>query len=130
MSGRRTSSDVEWKELKDRVRSRDKNVCRLVRVISIKDMLILKKNAPSYMLSNLDPAHILPVGAHPAYCYLDDNVVMLNHYSHSNLDDMKSPIDGHSISREERDNWWKLIVGEKQLQNLKVAIANLSNKEE
>ena len=118
MTGRRTSSDEKWKEVKDKVRIRDKNICRLKRIVSIKEMMILKKNAPPHMLMQLDPAHVFPVGAHPDYCYLTNNLVMLNHYSHSNLDNMCSPLDGHAISREERDNWWKRIVGEKQMKDL------------
>ena len=118
MTGRRTSADEQWKEVKDIVRKRDRNTCRLIRIVSIKEMMILKKNSPSHMLKILDPAHILPVGSHPDYCYLTNNVVLLNHYSHSNLDNMKSPLDGKPISREERDSWWKRIAGDNQYREL------------
>ena len=129
MIGRRTSSDEQWKEVKDFIRKRDKNTCRLIRIVSIKEMMILKKNAPSHMLKMLDPAHILPVGSHPDYCYLTNNVVLLNHYSHSNLDNMKSPLDGKSITREERDNWWKRIAGSIQYSELLNDIKKLKEEE-
>ena len=129
MTGRRTSADEQWKEVKDFIRKRDRNTCRLIRIVSIKEMMILKKNAPPHMLKTLDPAHILPVGSHPDYCYLTNNVVLLNHYSHSNLDNMKSPIDGKSITREERDSWWKRIAGDNQYRELLKDIQKLKEEE-
>lgn len=113
MSGRRTSDDQEWKAVKERVSKRDRRVCRLVRVVTPAEMMTLRKNAGPF-LQRLDPAHIMPVGAHVDLCYLDSNLVLLNHYSHSNLDNMLSPLDGRPISREERDKWWRRIAGEAQ----------------
>ena len=95
----------------------------------MKEMMILKRNAPPPKLTQLDPAHIEPVGVHPEYCYLDDNVVMLNHYSHSNLDNMRSPLDGKPISRETRDNWWKRIAGDAQYVRLLEVMESIKSEE-
>lgn len=125
MSGRRTSSDGEWKAVKDRILARDRKVCRLLRVLTVKEALLLKRNAPGCSLLQLDPAHIFPVGVHPDWCYIDENIVTLNHYSHSNLDNMRNPIDGKPISRDERDAWWRRITGETQYSRLMAEIERL-----
>lgn len=108
---RRTKNDSQWQAVKKEVAVRDKNTCRLLSVISYRDYLILKATAPKNMLETLDPAHIFSVGAHHEETYNKDNIVTLNRFSHTCLDDMKSPITGDLISREERDDWWKLIAG-------------------
>lgn len=129
MAGRRTSSDAEWKAVKEKIRARDKGICRLLRVLTVKEALLLKRTAPGYMLTQLDPAHVFPVGVHPDWCYLEDNLVTLNHYSHSNLDNMRSPIDGRPISREDRDDWWKRIVGNAQYSRLMAEVERLRLKD-
>lgn len=126
MSGRRASDDLEWKAVKDLVMKRDKMTCRLVRVVTPAEMMTLRKNAGPY-LQRLDPAHIYPVGAHSDLCYLESNLVLLNHYSHSNLDNMLSPLDGRLISREERDRWWRRIAGDRQFERLQADIARVRN---
>ena len=128
MSGRRTSDDLEWKAVKETVMKRDRGVCRLVRVVTPGEMMVLRKNAGPY-LQRLDPAHIFPVGVHADLCYLASNLVLLNHYSHSNLDNMLSPLDGRPISREERDKWWKRIAGERQFAQLQKDITKTRENE-
>ena len=63
-------------------------------------------------MSRCDPAHVFGVGPYPHMCYNQKNVVLLNRYSHECLDSCRDPIRGTPISREERDEWWKKIVGE------------------
>ena len=111
--GRRDSNDVEWRKVKEVVKKRDSNTCRLMMIISSLQALHLKENG-SGLLRTLDPAHIFPVSTHPKLCYEKDNIVMLNRYSHSMLDSGRDPITGHPISYEERMRWWELIVGPKQ----------------
>jgi len=106
---RRDSNDKEWKKVKDVVYERDDNKCRLTKVLNIIEALTLQRNAGPY-LKTIDPAHYLAVSERPDLCYDENNIVCLNHYSHSNLDDCKSPIDGHHISMKEVDEWWKRIL--------------------
>lgn len=108
-SYRRSSSDKEWKAVKDIVKDRDNNSCRLCRCLNIKEFLILRKNAGS-MLKTLDPAHIVSVSARPDLCYEPNDICLVNHYSHNLLDNYKDPIDGHNISKEEVTNWWIRIA--------------------
>lgn len=113
---KRTKDDPLWMSLKRRVADRDRG-CRLLRICSVQEYYILMKNAGP-RITQLDPAHVIGVGIAPSMCYLDDNVVLLNRYSHDCLDNCKSPITGQNISREERDEWWKRIVGVKLFESL------------
>jgi hypothetical protein len=115
--GRRDSSDEKWIRTKDRIRKRDKHKDRIFRRLSAKDAFLLKKNAGK-LIERLDAAHIFPVSLYPELCYVDVNIVLLNRYSHSMLDDFKDPITGGSISKEMVYEWWRKIAGEKQWQAL------------
>lgn len=106
---RRSSKDTKWQEVKREVYDRDKGVCRLCKVLTAKEFLTLKKNAGS-MIKNLDPAHYKAVSHRPDLCYEPNNICMVNHYSHSMLDDNKSPIDGTYITLEEVEAWWIRIL--------------------
>ena len=110
--GRRDSTDERWKALKEKITKRDKSTCRLMRVLTAQEYLLLRKKAPSKLLERLDHAHCFGVGPHPHMCYNEKNVVLLNRFSHENLDNCRNPITSEPISREERDNWWKRIIGE------------------
>lgn len=105
---RRDSSDLQWKEVKAVVFQRDP-ICRLCKVLSFTEFLMLKKKAGN-MLTQLDPAHYLAVSARPDLCYESNNICALNHYSHSLLDDFKDPITGKPITEEEAHNWWIRIL--------------------
>jgi hypothetical protein len=45
-------------------------------------------------------------------CYLDENIVLLCRQVHHALDDCCHPITGETITKEERDSYWKRIIGE------------------
>jgi hypothetical protein len=107
---RRDSKDEKWKEVKRLVNERDSH-CRLLDVITAKEYITLQKKARR-LLSHCDPAHILPVSVYPHLCYVVENVILLNRYSHDMLDSCRSPITGEPITKEERDGWWKRIIGE------------------
>ena len=70
------------------------------------------------MLACLDHAHIFPVSLYPEIMYDPDNVVLLNRYSHHNLDDCKHPVTGEQIEKEEWDLYWKKIIGGTKYNNL------------
>lgn len=108
---RRDKNDLEWKKVKKKVTMRDRGLCRFLRVCPAKDAIALYKIAPSNWVERLDHAHICPVSIYPELCYEEDNIVLLNRWSHHNLDDCKHPVTGKPITREERDEFWKRIVG-------------------
>lgn len=111
---RRDSSDKQWRDVKERVRKRDNNKDRILRVLTVKEALTLQKSAPAVMLRKIDAAHIFPVSMYPDIMYNDANIVTLNRYSHEALDNLRDPITNDPISYEERQEWWKKIAGENQ----------------
>ncbi len=114
---RRDAKDKHWQDVKKEVLKRDKN-CRLCKVLSAREGLILKENA-GIRISMCDPAHFLPVSTHPELLYDVNNIYIINRYSHDNLDNCRCPLTGKPITKEERDNWWKRIIGEETYTNLK-----------
>ena len=110
---RRDSSDERWQEVKKEVRSRDKTD-RLLKVVTAKEYLKLKKIAAPVLLQRLDAAHVFSVSSHPQMCYDVDNIILLNRFSHENLDSCKDPITGERISPQEHDDWWRRLIGSEQ----------------
>ena len=113
---RRDKNDQEWQALKLRVFQRDGG-CQLMKILSPQKAMTLMREAKG-MVQILDPAHVFGVGPFPHLCYVDDNVVLLNRYSHDMLDSMHDPVTGKFIDRETRDRWWTLIVGEERFRKL------------
>jgi len=109
--GRRDSKDLQWKDTKAIVSKRDKG-CRLLRLLSPQEFLILKRNAGS-RIGVLDHAHVLAVSNRLDLVYDPNNVVLLNRFSHMALDYMRSPITDEPITLEVRNQWWERIVGKK-----------------
>lgn len=106
---KRDSNDKQWKEVKDKVYIRDNNTCRLCKVLTFREMLILRKKAGP-LLKILDPAHFLPVSQRPDLCYETNNICVLNRYSHTMLDDYRNPLTGEYINKEEVLSWWGRIL--------------------
>jgi len=106
---KRGSDDLQWQELKKIVTERDVQ-CKLIAILTAKEFLILQKNGGKY-INRCDPAHVFGVGPFPKLCYDVDNVYLINHYSHSRLDNMCSPIDGSPMTKEEKRTWWIKIIG-------------------
>lgn len=109
---RRGPDDKEWKEVREKVRQRDK-VDRMLRIVTPVELILLKKKAGP-LIHTLDPAHFLPVSARPDLCYKTYNIVLLNRWSHTNLDYYKHPITGEPITKEEVRKWWiRILKGNK-----------------
>jgi hypothetical protein len=99
--------------IRQECRKRDKNQCRLMKILTCNEMRELINNSIPLLLHRLDCAHVFGKNAYPKMRYLIDNVVLLNRVSHSWLDVGKSPINGKSITIEEKRVWWERIVGKK-----------------
>ena len=106
---RRDSNDEQWQAVKKEVYARDKHFCRLCRILTASEMILLRKKAGVY-LKILDPAHYLAVSERPDLCYEANNICTLNRYSHSLLDDYRNPITGDYINKEEVKVWWDRIL--------------------
>jgi hypothetical protein len=128
----RGPNDKKWKEVVKKIQKRDKE-CRLMKVLNIRERYILIKNAPKNLLQILDPAHVIPASACRDLLYEEDNIVLLNRFSHSSLDSHKSPLDGKKIlSEKEYHYWWERIIGKEKYKNLleKADLSYLGRPEE
>jgi hypothetical protein len=92
---------------------RDRNRCRLMRILTAVEVRELFQNTAPILVNKLDAAHIFGKNAYPRMRYIIDNVVLLNRASHNWLDVSKSPLNGKSISPEQKQAWWERIVGKK-----------------
>lgn len=106
---RRDSNDAEWQRVKDIVSKRDHNMCRLIRILTYKEALILKKNAGPF-INKLDHAHFIAVSQDSSVMYDENNICLLNRYSHSNLDSSRDPITGEYIDSSQVRDWWIRIL--------------------
>lgn len=104
------TTDLKWVECRKKVFERDKDNCRLFRILSVVEALILKKNA-GMMFNIIDPAHVFPKSTHSWMKYDPENIVCLNRYSHSMLEQSCHPITGVHITKDEEQEWWKQILG-------------------
>jgi hypothetical protein len=95
--------------LYEKILKRDQG-CRLLAVLNSSERFIWNKHQGG-MGSILDGAHVFGKGAYPWMRYEPKNMITINRFSHSCLDLNKSPIDGHSISADEKKKWWKRIIG-------------------
>lgn len=123
---RRGKDDTQWQEVKKKVRERDRNSDRFLRILTAKEAIRLKTTAPRVLLQKLDCAHYFSAGLYPELIYEIWNIVLLNRWSHDNLDNCRDPITGVAISFEERQAWWARILGEHQLSKI---LSILDNKE-
>jgi hypothetical protein len=103
--------DKQWIEVCKQVDIRDNNKCRLIKVLSYIELQELKTNVQKYMLEQIDHAHIISRGNDSSLIYVVENIICLNRYSHSNLDQYRNPINGKQIDKDEWLNWWYKIVG-------------------
>ena len=118
---RRDSKDAAWAKVKRTIYSRDNDSCRLIKTLSVSDMMALKRNA-GQRIGVMQPAHIYPVSLMPEIMYEPENLITLNAYSHSMLDSMRDPITGKNISKSEVYKWWEKIAGKSQWRNLGILI--------
>ena len=115
--GKRGEDDQMWKSLVQYIRNRDK-VCRLFRVLTIGEMAQLKKLAPRQQLNTFDPAHVIPASVNGTMVYEPKNIVLLNRYSHENLDLNRDPITGKRLTQNQKHQWWSRIVGTQRYKEL------------
>lgn len=119
-----TNKDEKWLEVVKTVKNRDDNECQFLKKLEELNMLseieYIFDNHPTDMLKIIDPAHIIPKSKGKEYYYNPNNIVCLNRVSHSYLDQMLHPIFGTKISKLEREEWWKFIVGKDRYEALNV----------
>lgn len=117
--------DQSWEETKQRFyekRGKDSWDFLLERLpANLKIQLINNSNG---LWKILDPAHILPKDIYPELKYNEDNIVWLNRYSHSNLDNLLNPITGKPINKHLREVWFIYMIGIEVYEKLLEKIEN------
>jgi len=116
--------DENWEKVKNIVYERDNYECQLMKKLSQFDNNQILKNGGGDLVSIFDPAHIFGKGAFPELKYDPDNVIVLNRYSHSMLDQHHHPITGVAINKEEHSAFWAWIVGQERYDRLLEKIIN------
>lgn len=110
--------DDRWKEVREKVFSRDGGYCVLSKKLPPDLYKTLKENA-SFLYNTLDPAHVLSRASRPDLKYDEENIVVLNRYSHSMLDQFRHPIDGRQLTKDDVESWWRYIIGNERYERLK-----------
>lgn len=110
--------DILWRDVRKEVFDRDNSECQLTNKLTEASRQMLRHNA-GHLFYIIDPAHVIRRTKSAKLKYDPDNVVCLNRYSHSMLDNHKSPITGERISDDEVDLWWSIIVGAERFKRLK-----------
>jgi predicted nucleic acid-binding protein len=106
--------DYKWIEVRETVKLRDGNMCRLYPTLTKEEKIYLLKSQKDNLWLNktLDPAHVLSRSSTPCLVYDPENIVILGRLFHSRLDNLQNPLTGESVSVEERNQWWIRIVGQ------------------
>lgn len=107
----RGPNDKRWKDLVNSTRIKYSHKCQLINKLTVQERYILANNAKTSQLVTTDPAHIIAVSQNRGMMYDEDNIILLNRYSHEQLDFKCSPIDGRPLSTEAWHKWWARIVG-------------------
>lgn len=116
-------TDQRWMETKEESARIYGTKCLLLLRLSSVEVSELKMKSSGFH-QTIDPAHVFGKGAFKHMKYLPENVVPLNRYSHSMLDQQKHPIYGTSLSIEEKEEWWEFIVGKETYESLKQIAQN------
>lgn len=115
----RSSKDERWKEVVRKVRARDHNRCQLLGKLTVSEMHELQRALSSpRQLHPIDPAHIIAVSASRELMYEEDNVILLNRFSHENLDYRRNPINGSMLTETQYHRWWARIIGGRKYKQL------------
>ena len=126
-----TKADEKWVNTCEIVDRRDKRECRLIKTLKasgrLHDLDLLYKNAGNF-LKRIDHAHILPKSRYAYLYYNVENIILLNRYSHSLLDQYCDPITGKKITTEEHKLWWEFLVSSELLEKLEEIVQERNQK--
>lgn len=102
--------DEQWEQIKQGIGKSCQLVERLY-ALGLNDALRELSDNAGWLLKTVDGAHYKSRSRYPFLIYYPENVVPLNRFSHSMLDQCRDPISGDLITQEEQESWWELILG-------------------
>ena len=103
--------DERWEEIKAGL---GKN-CRLAQrlyELGMNDALVDLNNNAGWLIKTIDGAHYKSRSRYPFLIYYPDNVIPLNRYSHSMIDQCRDPITGELMTKEDQEEWWRFLLGD------------------
>ena len=107
---RRSKEDLEWQEAKRIVDLRDGHFCRWFAILLPWEVEEFKKlNAPAWMLTQIDHAHVEPVGNNITQAYDVDNIYNLSRWAHTHIDNLINPLTNEQMEKNEQWYWWVRI---------------------
>lgn len=114
--------DESYSMIREEVLNEKGNECMLLALLKYlkkyNDIQLLKNNSNG-LHKQIDVAHVFSRGSCPHLKYDKDNLVPLNRFSHSMLDQFRDPITGEQIDKYEHEIWWKIILGSEKYLVLK-----------
>ena len=107
---RRSKEDIDWQNTKYEVDIRDNHSCRWYAILLPSEVEQLKKlSPPMWMLSQIDHAHVEPVGNNITLTYVKENVYCLCRWAHTHIDNLINPLTNNSMTKNEQWYWWVRI---------------------
>ena len=109
-------------EVQSQAQKRKPVECKLIKRLREEghtELLADLAEAAGPMMEKVDQAHILSRGAYPEMREDEENIIGLNRYSHTLLDEFRDPIYGVEIGKEHHRKIWAFIVGEAKLRTLR-----------
>ena len=103
--------DERWEEIKAGLGKNCRLITRLYEM-GLNSLLKELNDNASHLINTVDGAHYKSRSRYPFLIYYADNVIPLNRYSHSMLDQSRDPINGERITKEEQEEWWQFLLGE------------------
>ena len=103
--------DTKWVEVQKEVWIRDKGQCRFCSILDQKKYVESIKPHLWGDFKKIDCAHILPRSSYPSLKYEVSNIVLLYRAVHTNIDNFVDPITKKPMTKEEHEQWWRILVG-------------------
>lgn len=104
---RRSSNDLQWTELRERLKKRDK-ICRVMKCLTISEAKQCEKIQG--FIKRLDCAHMFAASQFPEIIYNEKNVYRISHTFHSRLDSYQCPITQNDLDINSTFWWWWRII--------------------
>jgi hypothetical protein len=119
--GKGTFEDPLWIEVSTTVHKRDKEQCRFLSKLKVDNpelYVYFIENNLSSLYTKLDLAHIIPRSDSKALYYEPENLILLNRVSHSLIDMYHDPVTGKPITKQQREDYFRYIIGNELYEDL------------
>jgi hypothetical protein len=106
--------DYRWEDLKEEIKLRDSS-CLFTKIATMDELRILESREDWWISKFIDGAHVVSRAEAPSQIYNVNNVILLNRYIHSKLDQFINPITLEFMGLEGKALWFTRIMQENNL---------------